>query len=100
MVKHVVAWKLKGEAEGNNKEKNAKIIKENLERLKDIIKEIKHIEVGININTSNAAFDLVLYSEFESLEDLEKYQNHPEHVKVAEFIGKVREDRIVVDYTA
>lgn len=65
MVKHVVAWKLKDEAEGNNKEKNAKIIKENLERLKDVIKEIKHIEVGININTSNAAFDLVLYSEFE-----------------------------------
>ncbi|QCX33041.1 Dabb family protein [Caloramator sp. E03] len=100
MVKHVVAWKLKDEAEGNNKEKNAKIIKENLERLKDVIKEIKHIEVGININTSNAAFDLVLYSEFENIEDLEKYQNHPEHVKVAEFIAKVREDRIVVDYTA
>lgn len=35
-----------------------------------------------------------------NIEDLEKYQNHPEHVKVAEFIAKVREDRIVVDYTA
>lgn len=98
MIKHIVAWKLKNEAEGNNKDKNAKIIKERLESLKDVIKEIKKIEVGININTSNMAYDVVLYSEFESIEDLEKYQKHPEHISVAEFVGKVKEDRIVVDY--
>lgn len=98
MIKHIVAWKLKNEAEGNNKDKNAKIIKERLESLKDVIKEIKKIEVGININTSNMAYDVVLYSEFESIEDLERYQKHPEHISVAEFVGKVKEDRIVVDY--
>ena len=31
-------------------------------------------------------------------EDLELYQKHPEHLKVAEFIGKARERRAVVDY--
>lgn len=100
MIKHIVAWKLKDEAEGNNKKENAKIIKERLEALRNIIAEIKNIEVGVNINDSSAAYDAVLYSEFETIEDLEKYQKHPEHVKVAEFIGKIREDRIVVDYEA
>ncbi|SKA90466.1 Stress responsive A/B Barrel Domain [Caloramator quimbayensis] len=100
MIKHIVAWKLKDEAEGNKKCENAKIIKERLEALRNIITEIKNIEVGININDSSSAYDVVLYSEFETLNDLEKYQKHPEHVKIAEFIGKIREDRIVVDYEA
>jgi Stress responsive A/B Barrel Domain len=42
----------------------------------------------------------VLYSEFNTEQDLELYQKHPEHVKVAEFIAKARERRAVVDYHA
>jgi len=42
---------------------------------------------------------VVLYSEFRSQKDLEAYQRHPEHIRVAEFIEKVREERRVVDYT-
>jgi len=41
---------------------------------------------------------MVLISEFKDLRDLESYQKHPEHVKAAEFIGKVRLERKVVDY--
>ncbi|WP_420862724.1 Dabb family protein [Tissierella carlieri] len=26
------------------------------------------------------------------------YQKHPNHVKIAEYIGKIRESRVVVDY--
>ncbi|MGL5244279.1 MAG: Dabb family protein [Sarcina sp.] len=32
------------------------------------------------------------------MEDLNSYQKHPEHVKVGEFISKVRDGRVVVDY--
>jgi hypothetical protein len=41
---------------------------------------------------------VALYSEFDNEKDLEIYQKHPEHLKVAEFIAKVRERRAVVDY--
>ena len=34
MIKHIVMWKLKDEAEGNSKDENAKIIKNSLEDLK------------------------------------------------------------------
>jgi len=91
-------WKLKEFAEGKSKLENAQIIKSDLEALKDKIEQIKYIEVGININESEQAYDVVLYSEFNSMEDLNTYQNHPEHVKVAEFVGKVREARVVTDY--
>ncbi len=34
----------------------------------------------------------------ENAQDLDAYQNHPEHLKTGDFIVKVRIDRRVVDY--
>ncbi|MDV3428565.1 MAG: Dabb family protein [Bacillota bacterium] len=98
MIKHIVMWKLKETSEGCTKEENAKKIKSLLENLKDKISEIKYLEVGINVNSSESAFDAVLISEFETLEDLNSYQVNPEHKKVSAFVKSVRLDRKVVDY--
>ncbi|HDK7174517.1 Dabb family protein [Clostridium sporogenes] len=98
MIKHIVMWKLKEFAEGKSKLENANIIKTSLEDLQNRIDEVKLIEVGVNINDSKQAYDVVLYSEFKNLEDLNLYQNHPDHLKVGEFINKVKEERIVTDY--
>ncbi|MBM7870757.1 hypothetical protein JOC70_002251 [Clostridium pascui] len=98
MIKHIVMWKLREFAEGKEKQENAKIIKTGLENLQDKINELKFIEVGINVNSSSQAYDVVLYSQFENMEDLDIYQNHPEHIKVAEFVKKVVNERVVVDY--
>lgn len=94
MIKHIVMWKLKEE----NKEKNAIKIKNDLEALKDKIEELKSIEVGINFNESEAAYDVVLYSEFESKEDLNSYQNNKDHKEVGAFVRTCAIDRKVVDY--
>lgn len=91
-------WKLKDFAEGKTKEENAKEVKRLLEDLSGKIPGLRSIEVGINIETSKQAYDVVLYSEFDSLNDLNAYQKHPEHLKVGEFVGKVRDARTVVDY--
>lgn len=98
MIKHVVMWKLKEFAEDADRARNAKRIKIELEALKNTIPQIFHLEVGINILESDAAFDVVLFSVFKNEKDLEVYQNHPNHRAVAEFVGKVNESRIVVDY--
>ncbi|KGK87007.1 Dabb family protein [Clostridium sp. HMP27] len=98
MIKHIVMWKLKEFADGKKKQENAKIIKTDLENLQDKINEIKFIEVGINVNSSPQAYDIVLYSQFENMEDLNIYQNHSEHIRVGEFIKKVVNERVAVDY--
>jgi hypothetical protein len=95
MVKHIVMWKIK---DGFNKDEIYEQIKEKVLSLKEFIPEIKHIEVGRNITASINAYDVVLYSEFGSKEDLDTYLVHPEHVKVADFIKTVISDRKVVDY--
>ena len=98
MIKHIVMWKLKASAEGANREQNAKILKTELEALKKKIPLIRHIEVGINMLPSEAAYDVALYAEFANEKDLDSYQKHPEHLKIADFVAKVRETRAVVDY--
>lgn len=99
MIKHIVLWKLKEHAEGADKARNAAKMKKELEALKDKIVQIRHIEVGVNCIPSDAAYDVALYSEFANEQDLNMYQTHPEHMKVADFIGRIRESRVVVDYT-
>jgi hypothetical protein len=98
MLKHIVMWKLKDFAEGRSKTENAQKARFLLEGLKKKIKEIRAMEVGINTQNSADSYDLVLYAEFRNISDLKAYQDHPEHAKVGEFIGKVRQDRKVVDY--
>ncbi len=91
-------FKLKDSAEGASKVENIQRLKSKLEALAEIIDEILFFEVGINSITSNVAYDLVLYSKFNTKEDLYSYQKHPEHLKVADFVGKACENRVVVDY--
>ena len=94
MIKHVVCWKLKDE----NKAENCEKIKNMLEGLIPVISERESLEVGINENSSDMAFDLCLISEFKTKEDLEKYQINENHVKVSNFVRSVIKERIVVDY--
>jgi len=98
MIKHIVMWKLKDFAEGAAKSENAQKIKVALEGLKGRIKEVRTLEVGVNFNDSADSYDIALYSEFASKEDLKRYQHHPEHIKVGDFVINLRLDRKVVDY--
>ena len=99
MIKHVVFFRLKENANGHTKLENAQIIKDGLLTLKDKISVLKSETVGINIpNSKKTNFDLCLICEFEKWEDVDIYQNHPEHLKVAEYIQSCREDRAAVDY--
>jgi hypothetical protein len=98
MIKHIVLFRFKDFAEGADKAENIKSLKSRLEALEDIIDEIMFFEVGINFGNSDVAYDLALSSEFESKEDLYSYQKHPEHIKVADYVKKVCENRVVADY--
>jgi len=99
MIKHIVFFGLADSAEGKSKVENAQIIKSGLENLIHLIPQIKKIEVGINYpNSPKTNYDIALYSEFDAMEDVDIYQEHPEHKKVAAYIAKVKISRAAVDY--
>lgn len=99
MIKHIVLFKLADEAEGKTRDENALIIKRQLEALKDLIPEIHKIKVDINHqDAAKDNYDIILDSEFKSLDDLNIYATHPEHLKVGDYVKKVRISRSAIDY--
>jgi len=98
MIKHIVMWKLKDEAEGGTAAQNAAKMKAMLEPLKNKIEVLKEIEVGIDILAASPECSVILYSAVATEADLEAYQIHPEHQACLTFIKKVVAERRVVDY--
>lgn len=98
MVKHIVMWKFKENAEGLTKQQNLLKVKNALEALPEKIDFIRSIEVRFNINNNGKNYDAVLMSEFDSLEDVKRYRDHPEHKKISSYVALVREERSCVDF--
>ena len=49
MLKHIVVWKFKDEAEGKSRAENCALVRERLLALVGVIPEVKHMEIGIDI---------------------------------------------------
>ena len=99
MIKHIVFFRLQDEAEGHTKLENAQIIKEGLLSLREKIDVLVAEGGGINNQKAKKTdYDVCLICEFRTWEDVDTYQNHPEHLKVAGYIAKVRSARAAVDF--
>ena len=97
MVKHIVLFKLKDTLSTAEKLNIMEDFKTSIEALKDTIDCIRSIEVGININDAES-WDMVLTSDFDSLEDVKVYAAHPAHIAAASIIKDAKADRACVDY--
>ena len=93
MIKHIVFFKL---SEDGLKQKD--LIVEKLNSLKDDIDFMRALEVGINFDNSDRAFDLSLTVVVDSKDALNNYAVNEKHVKVVEFIKSLDTQTKVVDY--
>ncbi len=92
MVVHVVFFKFKEE----NKKENMEKMKRDLEALE--LSQLRKLEVGIDFNRSPRSYDMSLYTEFDTREDLDFYQSFPPHVEIKNFIVANEISTAVVDY--
>jgi len=98
MIKHIVLWRLKEEAHGNDRQTNAALIKEKLAALRGRIPGMTVLEVGFDFSRTDSSCDVVLYSEFIDRQALEAYQVNPEHEALKPFIGTATTERRIADY--
>lgn len=91
MVTHIVCHKYTDRAE-------APKIAEMLKGLVGKVPGLISMEAGADFMGSARSFDLALIAKFETREDLDVYADHPEHVKVKEYIHKVLEKGVSVDF--
>lgn len=97
MIKHIVLFQLKPFDSEENKNNKLEEIKNGLLALEAKIPQLKSIEVGLNFNPAEM-FDIALTTTFESMEDLDIYAKHPDHITVAKIIREVLQSRSCVDY--
>lgn len=97
MVKHIVIFKLKEEIAQEEKLDIMNQFKVAIESLPAKIPFIRKIEVGLNMNPAET-WNIALYSEFDSLDDVKAYAVHPEHVAAGKILADAKENRACVDY--
>ena len=92
MVKHIVMYTLK---EGVDKTTAVEKIAALLEPLVGQIPGLQWMEIN---ETFQGGMDYVLYSEFDSREDLVNYASHPLHLAAKEQFFHLIETRVAGDY--
>ena len=97
MIRHVVMWKFKDEAEGKTKLQNMEWVRDSLYALVPVIPEIKRMDIGFDEKHTDMSMDLMLLTEFDSMDTLKYYAEHPAHVAVSGYVRKVIETRVVLD---
>ncbi|MDY4444597.1 MAG: Dabb family protein [Butyricicoccus sp.] len=86
MITHIVMWKFK---EGTRKQAK--------EFLDGVIPQIRSVETRLSCNPANT-FDALLIVKFDSMEDLQAYQQDPRHLAAGALHKELRENRAAMDY--
>ena len=98
MIQHLVVWRLKDSALGNDKATNARLLKDKLEALPAQIPVLRRLEVGLDFSATENSSDVVLVTAFATKADLAAYQIHPAHKAVGVFVREVVAERRMIDY--
>ncbi|MCL4100972.1 Stress responsive A/B Barrel Domain [Fibrobacter sp. UWH9] len=103
MIRHIVWWKLKAEAEGATAKENGEKLVAAFHALEGKIPGLVSIESGLNFNKSELGngdieYDIALDTTFRTKEALDFYQGHPDHQAIVGFVKKVVVERRAVDF--
>lgn len=94
MLNHIVLMKFKPEVA----ETEIADLEQALNELPNHIIEIHSYEFGRDIVRSDRSYDFALVSMFANLEALQRYQKHPEHLKVLGKIKAMVAEVVAVDF--
>ncbi len=99
MIRHIVMWKLDAAYSIQEKSNLLKEFTAKLDSLFGKIQELKSISTHLNSEQANQSnYDLMLETAFDTIEGLNAYQTHPEHLKVVEFVKTLKTQRACIDY--
>jgi hypothetical protein len=97
MIRHIVLWKLLAK-DAATRSANVSTIVAALSALPALIPEIKTLAVGPNVANHPSNWDLGLVVDYASMAHLDRYRNHPEHLKVVEIVRPLVSQRASLDF--
>jgi len=95
MIRHIVSWKLNG-ADAAARAAQATEIADALGALDGVVPQIRAIKVGADV-LGNGNWDVALVADFDSLDALNGYQEHPAHQALLPMIRSKVAERSCVD---
>ncbi|MGL5434431.1 MAG: Dabb family protein [Lachnospiraceae bacterium] len=99
MLRHIVMFKL---SESITPEERKAQLQEAFDLTKDFKADIPTlVDFQLVTNSDQAPvsnYDIALICDFDSIEGLDQYQEHPTHLKFGAFIHKIRESRACIDF--
>lgn len=99
MLKHIVMWRFKENADGQTAQQHAQWLKSQLDALVGVVPEIRSLECGLDEIGTPASFHAVLTVVVDDQAALKRYAEHPTHAAIALRAREITETRVVVDYT-
>lgn len=99
MIKHIVMFKLKENADGKTRQEIIEEAKKRLSVFEAEIPTLKKLVVAINDEkAAESNYELALICDFDDIEGLNTYKIHPTHKAFGAFITPLRESRACIDY--
>lgn len=96
MIRHIVMWKYKAELSLDDRNTLFEKLSVAAENMNGNIKGLIKAELIKNVNPQEK-YDLCLYCEFETLEDVNAYQEDPVHIAFKDIIVGNVFDRACID---
>lgn len=94
---HIVMWDVAGTTPEQREQAIATVQRE-FEGLRGRIPGMTSLEIGVDTSRISYACDVVLVTQFESVDALEAYATHPAHLEVRDRLEGLRIGRHQVDY--
>jgi heme-degrading monooxygenase HmoA len=97
MVKHIVLWNFAPEVKAEEKV----VVGEKIKGLLEPIRELVPGALGIRVvyqRLDSGNREVALISEFDSVQALQVYKEHPAHVEAGKYIRSVTCDRACMDF--
>ena len=85
MIKHIVCHNIPDKAA-------AQKAADMLNALMGKVPSLRKMQAGVDVLNSPRSYNLGIVAEFDDLSGLAEYDNHPEHVKIKQFIAGVKDD--------
>ena len=99
MIRHIVMWQLREQAEGAEKAVNIEKAKSLLLSCSQVVPGILDFEVAASTPGMDCTHDLVLHMLVDDAQVLAAYQNHPQHLAIKPFMKAVVQERCCMDFT-
>ena len=98
MIRHIVLFKLKDFSSEVEKNEALEKVLINFRSLVGEIPQLRMYRVESDIMGTNSSYDVVIDSDFDTMEDLKAYQQHPAHQYAVDQNKQWCKNKVVIDY--